>query len=896
MRDEPQDLVAIAMPLYGHAALVIEALESALASATQCRLAIVVSVDGDPQHEVFDQLALHAAAHPEVHVIFGENAGPGGARNRAIDYILDELPEAKAVYFLDADNRVLPNTVETLYRRLKAGKAGWVYTNIDTFSVNWRAHYGNSYSRLIHCISDNICDTGSMISIDVFRSGVRFAEDRQNGFEDWEFWLSAVEKGFVGEPCHDTAFEYRLRAESRFKEANRDRSASMSFLRRRHKALFRRPTLVGFEHEEAPRYALIRTGEGMLDVFTDPMLPPGQIGFDEAVRAFWGNVGEPDNVHFPPFVAACSSETLKLLARSRLLPNILCHLETFAERRNVVFVELNNVVSQRSIEWEILPSGAQRSAADLTFVSTDLIRNVIKDDALDWFSSIGRDQAWPTSARLKVSFPFPKARQRRSLIRPEQALLNLVSALTTSPLRATASTRWTWRPRRLPALSELYKLLRTELGGSPVLPLAHPAVPRRTAAVLVPNASFGGAEKVAYAAGRELRQNGFETHLFVLGSGRMEVLDEFDQAFDHLHFWKDGVPAWGASGQFLGQDFITDEHGLDWAGLKGLLSGFDLIVNNHVMAAHPLMAQFRSAGTRTACYLHVVDETALRRPAGQPYAAIAFEHAYDAFLTCSEQLKSYLHSFGVPFGKIFAVPNAASFSIDAKLRTQVTEARKAGRGSEPLRLLYMGRLDRQKGIDRLHGALVQLKQRDVAFEARAVGGEILSDDPSSSWMTRLRDIDVEVVPPVFAAKDLAAHLAWADVLVMPSRWEGAPLMIAEAQQLGCVPMATAVGAVDELVVDGQDGVLIANAADAQIVVEMARTIAILARDRATLGRLAEGALATAAQRSWSASFADFIAWSEAIAPAAPIQRNAAAGKLADDEATAETTLSVRAVA
>ncbi|PMW75299.1 glycosyl transferase family 1, partial [Pseudomonas sp. GW460-12-1-14-LB3] len=90
-----------------------------------------------------------------------------------------------------------PYTVDTLYRRLSSGKAGWIYTNIDTFSVNWRAHYGDSYSRLIHCITDNICDTGSMISIDVFNSGVRFDDDRQNGFEDWEFWLSAIEAGFT---------------------------------------------------------------------------------------------------------------------------------------------------------------------------------------------------------------------------------------------------------------------------------------------------------------------------------------------------------------------------------------------------------------------------------------------------------------------------------------------------------------------------------------------------------------------------------------------------------------------------------------------------------------------------------------------------------------------------
>lgn len=895
MQDKPQDLIAIAMPLYGHAALVLEALESALASATALHLAIVVSVDGDPRHEVFDELALYAASHPEIHVIFGANAGPGGARNRAIDYILEELPETKAIYFLDADNRVFPHTVDTLYRRLVESGAGWVYTNIDTFSVNWRAHYGDSYSRLVHCITDNICDTGSMISVNVFKSGVRFDDNRQNGFEDWEFWLSAIEAGFVGEPCHDTGFEYRLRAESRFKEANRDRSASVSFLRNRHKALFRRPTLVGFEHKECPRYAVIRTGEGTLDTFTDPTHAAGEIGFDDAIRAFWGSVGEPDNFHFPPFLAACSAETLKLLTRSRLLPNILCHLEKLSEKANIVFVELGNVDSERRIDTEILPSGARQGAADLLFVSTKLIQNVIENNALDWFSSIGSQQVWPTSARLKVRFPFPKARQRRSLARPEQAMLNLVTAIATSPLKQTAHTRWTWRPRRLHGLSEMYQVLRTELGGSPVLPLAHNSAQRKTAAVLVPNASFGGAEKVAYAAGRELKQEGFETHLFVLGSARMDVLDEFDQAFDYVHFWKDGIPAWGDTNRFLGQDLITEDHELDWAGLRGQLSGFDLIVNNHVMAAHPLMAKLRSEGTRTACYLHVVDETVFRRRAGQPYAAIAFEHAYDAFLTCSEQLKTYLHSFGVPFEKIFAVPNAASFSIDEKLRAHVTDARVTDRPDEPIRILYMGRLDRQKGIDRLYDAIIKLRERGIAFEAQAIGGEILADDPSSSWMTRLKDVGVKVSPPVFGGKDIASHLAWADVLLMPSRWEGAPLMIAEAQQLGCVPVATAVGAVDELITHGQDGILIKNGNDAQIVTDIVRLLTILAQDRSALARTAAGSLATAAQRSWTSSFASFIAWSNTIEPANPHQRITATAE-PTPEFNATAALSSRAVA
>ncbi|MDX0425936.1 glycosyltransferase [Sinorhizobium medicae] len=858
---EDTDLIVVAMPLYGHAALVLEAIESVLASKLSgCSVSVVVSVDGDPRQETFDQLLLYAAAHPAVHVLFGANAGPGGARNRAIEYVLANLPDAEAVYFLDADNRVLPGTIETLYRQLRASGCGWIYTNIDTFSVSWRAHYGNRYSRLLHCITDNICDTGSMISLDVFRAGVRFDADRQNGFEDWEFWLSCIEHGFVGEPCHDTTFEYRLRAESRFKEANRDRAASVSFLRKRHRALFQRPMLVDFEHEECPRYLFARTEDAAISYFTDPTKAPKRLRLDDIIPAFWASVGEPDNVHFPPFLIAGSGATLDLLLRSRMLPNVLSHLERLSEKANVVFVQLGNDAAQRKIEPVFLEAGAQHNASpDLIFLSTSLVRDVIQNKALDWFASIGNQQVWPTSAILKVRFPFPRSLPRRLLITPQQVMINCVNAIATSPLRRTAGKRWTWRPARLVPYSDLHKALRQEVGGSPILPLGHSEGGRKTAALLVPNASFGGAEKVVYAASRELKAAGYETHLFVLGTSRMDVIDEFDQSFDYIHFWDQGIPAWGGSGSFLGHDFIAEGHDVDWAALKGQLSGFDLVINNHVMAVHPLIARLRSEGTRTACYLHVVDNTAFKRPAGQPFAAIAHEHCYDAFLTCSEQLKLYLHSFGVPHEKIFAVPNGASFSVPPKVLSEVLSVRRIERKDDRLRVLYMGRLDQQKGIDRLAAAIAELRASRVPFDARAVGGEILAD-ATISWTDRLRDLGVEVRSPVFASKDLIKALGWADVLLMPSRWEGAPLMIAEAQQLGCVPIATAVGAVDELITDGEDGILIEAAADPQVVRDMAKAIEEVALNRERLAPLMEGCLRTAARRSWGSSFSEFLGW------------------------------------
>ncbi|MEP9399046.1 glycosyltransferase [Mesorhizobium sp. KR2-14] len=874
MSASKDDLIAVAMPLYGHAALALEALESVLAStASNCRIAIVVSVDGDPRHEAFDLLLLYAARYPDLHVVFGPNAGPGGARNRAIDYVLENLPEAKAVYLLDADNRVLPGTIETLYQQLLSSGCGWVYTNIDTFSVNWRAHYGNRYSRLVHCITDNICDTGSMISIDVFRDGVRFNDDRQNGFEDWEFWLSCIEQGFVGVPSHDTTFEYRLRAESRFKEANRERATSVSFLRKRHKALFQRPMLVEFEHEECPRYLFARTEDAAISFFTDPTKPPKMLRLDDIIPDFWASIGEPDNVHFPPFLMAGSGATLDLLRRSRMLPNVLCHLERLSEKANIVFVQLGNDATQRKIEPMLLESGASQAAsADLIFIPTSLVREVIQNNALDWFASIGNEQIWPTSAILKVRFPFPRNLPRRSRITPQQVMINCINAIATSPLRRTAGGRWTWRPARLVPFADLYKSLRQEIGGSPVLPLGH-SDGKRTAALLVPNASFGGAEKVVYAAARELKRAGYETHLFVLGTQRMDVIDEFDASFDHIHFWSEGIPAWGGSGQFLGQDFIAEHHEADWGALKGQLSGFDLIINNHVMSVHPLIARLRSEGARTVCYLHVVDNTSFKRPAGQPFAAIAHEHCYDAFLTCSEQLKIYLRSFGVPLEKVFAVPNGASFTVPPKALAEVLSARRMERKDDRLRLLYMGRFDQQKGIDRLAATIAELHAGHVPVDIRAIGGEILADS-AVSWTEQLKDLGVDVHPPVFASKELIKALGWADVLVMPSRWEGAPLMIAEAQQLGCVPIATGVGAVGELITHGEDGILIDAEVDSQVVRQMAGVIEEVARDRRKLAPLMEGCLDSAARRSWTSSFSEFLGWCDGAVSNSSLSRAA----------------------
>lgn len=89
--------------------------------------------------------------------------------------------------------------------------------------------------------------------------------------------------------------------------------------------------------------------------------------------------------------------------------------------------------------------------------------------------------------------------------------------------------------------------------------------------------------------------------------------------------------------------------------------------------------------------------------------------------------------------------------------------------------------------------------------------------------------------------DVPALLAGLDVAVVPSRFEGFSLSVLEAMACGVPVVATAVGAVPEIVVDGANGLLVPGG-DA---VKLAGAVGALLRDRALAGRLARAGLETA---------------------------------------------------
>ena len=115
-----------------------------------------------------------------------------------------------------------------------------------------------------------------------------------------------------------------------------------------------------------------------------------------------------------------------------------------------------------------------------------------------------------------------------------------------------------------------------------------------------------------------------------------------------------------------------------------------------------------------------------------------------------------------------------------------------------LKVLFVGRLDRQKGVDVLLAAAAALpKQICVRIAGASVADEVRLDIPPNvellGWLDPL---------------GVAAQLQAADVVAAPSRWEGFGLAVAEAMRAGKPVIASRVGGLCELVEDGVSGRLV----------------------------------------------------------------------------------------
>ena len=151
----------------------------------------------------------------------------------------------------------------------------------------------------------------------------------------------------------------------------------------------------------------------------------------------------------------------------------------------------------------------------------------------------------------------------------------------------------------------------------------------------------------------------------------------------------------------------------------------------------------------------------------------------------------------------------------------------------PLRLVFVGRLVRAKGLFEIVAALAELQRagRGFAFSIAGTGpdeGELRAAVTEAMLIDRVRFLG-----RVVAADKCRLWLA-SDVFLFPSYMEGLPYALLEAMAAGCVPVTTPVAAIPDVMRDRAHGLFV-PARDARA---LAAAIAALDDDRDALIRMA----------------------------------------------------------
>lgn len=177
---------------------------------------------------------------------------------------------------------------------------------------------------------------------------------------------------------------------------------------------------------------------------------------------------------------------------------------------------------------------------------------------------------------------------------------------------------------------------------------------------------------------------------------------------------------------------------------------------------------------------------------------------------------------------------------------QPASVQRPDRGNSPLRIIFAGRLAvAQKRILDLITMAEMLAADDVEFELRIIGS-----GPDEDTLRRAIDrlpsktrssIELErTCPPA----EMPARWLEADVLVLPSDYEGTSIAMLEALAHGCVPVVTRVSGTETEIVDGETGLCFAVGDLAECVDHLST----LAGDREMLRRLSEQAVVSSRQR------------------------------------------------
>ena len=331
----------------------------------------------------------------------------------------------------------------------------------------------------------------------------------------------------------------------------------------------------------------------------------------------------------------------------------------------------------------------------------------------------------------------------------------------------------------------------------------------------------GGAEVFLLQSAEELRTRGYEV---------CPVLPE-------------GKTGWLAE-QFRNRGFDPEsfriDRAIDWGCVKRLVATLRHrkveIVHSHEFD----MAVYGAAATRLLRKRHVITMHGNQTMTEAFRRRLALRWAFgvsEATVAVSEETRRHLlSSIGLPERRVLTIPNG----IPEPRGNPEPPREEFGVAADEVVLFAAGTLSERKGHIVLLRALEQLRDQECRVPWRLIIAGEGPERPKLEAFLEGSGLEDRVHLPGYRS-DVPNLQAAADILVMPSLWEGLPLAILEGMYAGNAIIASQTSGIPEAVRHGIDGILTPPGDE----VALAGAIRMLLEDRSRRRGMGDAAAARA---------------------------------------------------
>lgn len=185
----------------------------------------------------------------------------------------------------------------------------------------------------------------------------------------------------------------------------------------------------------------------------------------------------------------------------------------------------------------------------------------------------------------------------------------------------------------------------------------------------------------------------------------------------------------------------------------------------------------------------------------------------DRIITATEREIMELERFyDAPADRMQVIPCGVDLNLFRPV-DQATARRRLGFDPEQKLLLYVGRLEPQKGIERLLAAISRLKHLRK-IKLAVIGGDGHHEPEFQRLLQLSKELDIR--DKVFFAgrinqPDLPAYYSAANLLIVPSHHESFGLVALEALACGTPVVASDVGAMRNIIIENETGCVVSRA-------------------------------------------------------------------------------------